>query len=289
MWQGTDAVDVAYQRLGKEIKKEGDPDKVKKGPPLWKYDLKANKWSVVITEDPLDCARVSWPKAGVRMLPGSSIRYFPPLKKLLMMPCMVTPNEDCANWKVYDPDTNKWEPLKISWKPLQGKAPPNWIWGTAPIVYDARRQVLVLILSRHDGPDGGVWLLDPIKKTCEQIVTADKNLAANLDGPCGGYAYDAAAETTLAIFINYKIYDLDKTMQKRGVPIDEAHVWALDLDKKAWVMQPRPANGVLPPLNEMGMFHQYYDPAQNATVVYRGTYNGEKTETWIYRCKQAKK
>jgi hypothetical protein len=282
IWQGTDNVNEAYKKLGKDIKQEGDPQKAKgKGPPLWKYDLKANKWSVVVTEDPANAI-----KGGTVW---HIIRYFPPLKKLLMTPCMVTPNEEVSSWMAYDPDTNKWEPLKITWKPLEGKAPPYWIWGTAPIVYDSKRQALVLILSRNDLSQGGVWLLDPIKKTCEQVVAADKNLAANLDGPCGGYVYDAAAQTTLAIFANYKTYELDKTMQKRGFPIDEAHVWALDMDKKAWIMQPKPADGVLPPLNSMGMIHHYYDPVQNATVLYRGTYNGENTETWIYRYKQAKK
>lgn len=279
IWQGSVNHTEDYKKLGKEMKQEGDPDKIKgKGPALWKYDLKTNKWSVVITEDPSGCTRHR----------GWTIRYFPPLKKLLMIPCIVQPNEECSNWKAYDPDTNKWEPLKITWKSLEGKAPQYWIWGVAPIVYDAKRQVLVLILA-HDPPDGGVWLLDPVKKTCEQIVAADKNLAANLDGPCGSFVYDAAGETTLGIFVDYKVYGLDKTMQKRGFPVDETHVWALDMDKKAWVMQPQPADGVLPPLNGMGMFHQYYDPVQNATVMYRGTYNGENTETWIYRYKQAKK
>ena len=145
---------------------------------------------------------------------------------------------------------------------------------------------MVLILSRDDVHNSGVWLLDPVKKTCEQLVAGDKSLAANLDGPCGGYVYDAAGGTVLGIFADYKVYGLDKIMEKRAFPIDEAHVWALDIDKKAWVMQPRPAGGVLPPLNGMGMFHQYYDPVQNATVVYRGTYNGANTETWVYRSRK---
>jgi hypothetical protein len=147
----------------------------------------------------------------------------------------------------------------------------------------------VLILSRGDLSEGGVWLLDAVKKTCEQVVAPDKNLAANLDGPVGDYVYDPAAGTTLALFVNYKIYEGGKTMEKRGFPTDEAHVWALDIDKKAWVMQPRPTDGVLPPLNEMGMTHCFHDPVQNATVVYRGTYNGPNTETWVYRFKKTAK
>src|SRR5262249_53116195 len=99
--------------------------------------------------------------------------------------------------------------------------------------------------------------------------------------------HDAAAGTTLGLFVDYKVYGADKSMQKQRFPIDETHVWALDIDRKEWVMQPKPANGVLPPLNGMGMVHHYYDPANNATVVFRGTYNGTNGETWVYRYKRA--
>src|SRR5262249_28815039 len=124
-----------------------------------------------------------------------------------------------------------------------------------------------------------------VKETCEQVVPRDKSFPANLDGPVGGYVYDAAAGTTLAIWVDYQVYGAEQAMKKRGFPTEEAHVWALDIDKKEWVMQPRPAGGVLPPLNGMGSIHHYYDPVHNATVVYRGHYN-QPGETWVYRCRK---
>jgi hypothetical protein len=276
-WQGVEWIGPNfYKTIGREIRQEGDPAKHaelrKKGPPLWQYSLKTNQWKVVYTEDPSGCTKL-W---------GGVIRYFPPLKKLVMNPKHVGPNDDVRNWKLYDPATNQWEPLTITWKPLEGeKAPSVWVWGHAPTVYDAKRQALVLILG-----SGGTWLLDPVKKTCEQIVAADKSLTANLDCPIGGYVYDVAGDKTLGIFVDYKGYEADKIMQKRGFPTDETQVWALDIEKKAWLMQPKPTNGVLPPLEGKGCIHHYYDPVQNATVIYRGRYNGAG-ETWLYRFKKA--
>src|SRR5262249_29249990 len=130
------------------------------------------------------------------------------------------------------------------------------------------------------------WLLDPVKKTCEQVVAADKSLAANLDCPIGSYVYDAAGSTTLGIFVDYKGYNADQTMQKRGFPTDETHVWALDIEKKVWIMQSIDANGVLPQMEGKGCLHHYHDPIQNATVIYRGRYNGAG-ETWVYRYKKS--
>ena len=75
-------------------------------------------------------------------------RYCPAIRKLIMMPNMVGPNEARENFKTYDPDTNCWEPLPCTWKPKQDGISPHWVYGHAPIVYDAKRQGLVLICRR---------------------------------------------------------------------------------------------------------------------------------------------
>jgi len=267
-WQG------AYSRRGRKIKQEGAPEKhkrlIRNGPALWKYSLKTNKWALVYTQDPTRCTRY-----------GGYIRYFPPLRKLIMTPKWVSPNENRENFKMYDPDTNTWQPLKVTWKPIEENISKYWVYGHSPIVYDAKRKVLVMILGR-----GGTWLLDPVKKTAEQIVVSGKSLPSNLDGPVGAFVYDSANATTLGIFADYKTYSGGKQLEARGFPTDEAHVWALDLEKKAWVLQPRPADGVLPPADRGHMVHHFYDPVHNATVIYKGGYNSPKTATWVYRYKK---
>jgi hypothetical protein len=261
----------------KNLRQEGDPSRTKgKGPLIFKVDLKRNTWSTVITEDPSGCTR----RSGIEL---RHIRYCPSIRKLIMMPNMVGPNEARENFKTYDPDTNQWEPLSCTWKPKQDGISPYWVYGHAPIVYDAKRQALVLILS-----DGGTWLLDPAKKTCTQLVTKQKTPAGNLDGPMGAFVYDSVAETTLCIYVNYTSYQSGKAMAAKGFPIDRANVWALDVEKQDWVLQPRPANGTLPALDQQsGCVHHFYDPANNATLVFRGTYSGANGETWVYRYKRA--
>jgi hypothetical protein len=268
-WQGLYDPVTQLQEKGFKIKEEGDPTKYKGKGLLWKYELKPNKWSLVAPDDPTGCTKHN----------RGSIRYFPPLRKLIMFPSWVQPNEDPSNFKLYDPDSNKWEPLHIEWKPLEGSPPPCWVWGVSPAVYDSKRQALVLILSA-----GGTWLLEPLKKTCTQIATDAKTPCSLLDGPIGAYQYDSVNNVMLGIFADYTTYNCGVAMKAKGFATDETHVWALDLEKKEWVQQPRPANGVLPPLG--GMFHHYYDPVQNATVIYKGGYNSENTEIWVYRYKR---
>src|SRR5262245_25545565 len=141
------------------LKQEGDPNRSKgKGPLIFKYDLKSNKWSTVITEDPSGCTRLNG-------LETRSVRYCPAIRKLIMMPNLVGPNEARENFKAYDPDTNRWEALPCAWKAMQENISPYWIYGHSPIVYDSKRQVMVLILS-----EGGTWLLDAARKTCTQVV-----------------------------------------------------------------------------------------------------------------------
>ena len=268
-WQG------GYSHRDRQIKQEGDPEKhkrlVQKGPALWKYSLQTNKWTLVYTQDPTRCTRY-----------GGYIRYFPPLSKLIMTPKWVSPNEQRENFKIYDPDTNTWEALKVTWKPIEENISKYWVYGHSPIVYDAKRKVLVMILGA-----GGTWLLDPVKKTAEQVIVTAKSLPSNLDGPVGAFVYDSVNAATLAIFADYKTYSGEKQLQARGFTTEEAHVWALDLEKKAWVLQPRPADGTLPPAHQGHMVHHFYDPVQNATVIYKGGYNSPRTETWVYRYSRA--
>lgn len=261
----------------KKLKREGDPDRTKgKGPVVFKYDLKGNKWGTAVTEDPSGCTRRSG--AEVR-----SVRYCPALRKLVMMPNPVGPNEAREEFKAYDPDANRWEPLRCEWKPEEDGISPYWVYGQAPVVYDAKRRALVLVLS-----DGGTWLLDPAKKTCTQVVTREKTPAGNLDGPVGAFVYDSVAETTLCLYVNYTYYGSGKAMAAKGFPTDRANVWALDVEKREWVLQPKPADGTLPDLDaRAGCVHHFYDPANNATLVFRGTYNGANGETWVYRYKRA--
>jgi RNA polymerase sigma factor (sigma-70 family) len=277
--QGMSSTLPGTQKLLDALKREGDPDKIKgKGPPLWKYEFKTNKWSMILTEDPTGCTRDQAPGFG-------RIRYYPPLRKLIMFPNIVSPNEAREKFKAYDPDTNRWEPLICPWKPLGDNFPKYWVWGTAPMVYDTKRQALVLIL----GGGGGTWLLGAVKKTCEQVVAGDKTPAANLDGPVGGFVYDSAAATTLTIFVSYTVYEGDKTMTARGFPIDRPNVWALDVEKKEWTLQPKPADGVLPPMNKKDCIHHFYDPVNNATMLFMGSYNGGDGEVWVYRYQKAAK
>jgi len=271
------------------LKREGDPDKIKgKGPALWKYEFKTNKWSMIITEDPTGCTRE-------QSIGFWRMRYYPPLRKLIMEPGMVTPNEAREKFKAYDPDTNRWEPLLCQWKPLEDNVSKDWIWGMAPAVYDTKRQALVLILGAGGNTleqqvktIGGTWLLDGGKKTCEQVAPSIKTPIANLDGPEGGFVYDSASGTTLCLYVSYYFYEVGKVMAAKGFPIDRPNVWALDVEKKDWILQPKPANGVLPPM-DLGCFHHFYDPVQNVTVVYMGKYNSSETETWVYRYKRAAK
>jgi len=127
-------------------------------------------WTIVYTQDPEHCVRHI-----------GCIRYFPPTRRLIMAPRCVCPNEARQNFKTYDPDSNTWQPLKITWKPLDRDISPYWIYGRAPIVYDARRKVLVLILG-----NGGTWLLDPIKRTMVQNRVQDEEPAQQPGWPRGG-------------------------------------------------------------------------------------------------------
>ena len=273
-WQGIFGVDAHYKKIGREIRREGDPQKhqelLKKGPMLWQYSLRTNRWTRVYTEDPTRCTRHM-----------GYIRYFPPLRRLIMTPCIVTPNEDREKFKIYDPATNTWEPLNVTWKPIEEGVSRYWVYGNSPIVYDSRRQALVLILN-----GGGTWLLDPAARTMRQVVVKDKTPPANLDGPMGAFVYDSVNATTLAIFADFATYKSGAALKQRGFPVDETRVWALSVEKNEWVLQPRPADGVLPPINERDlMVHHYYHPVHNATVIYRGPYNSPATDTWVYRYK----
>ncbi|MHC4915369.1 MAG: sigma-70 family RNA polymerase sigma factor [Planctomycetota bacterium] len=278
-WQGVYGVSHHYKKIGREVKQEGDPGKHKrlaaKGPHLWQYSPEENKWRVVYTEDPAKCRRH-----------GGYIRYFPPMKKLVMTPKWVTPNEERENYKIYDPETNKWEWLKVTWKPLPGEEVARyWVYGHSAIVYDAKRKALVHVFSK-----GGVWLLDPVKKTMTQIIAKDKTLPSNLDGPVGAYVYDSVGERVLGIFATISTYGhAHEVMKKRGFRADRAGVWVLDVENKKWARQPEPSDGVIPPQNKMGSLHHFYDPVQNATFVFRGGYNRANGECWVYRFRRAKK
>ncbi len=275
-WQGVYGHRDHYKKIGKTIRREGDDEKHarlrKEGPALWQYSLKTNKWKLVYTKDPTRCTRHL-----------GYIRYFPPLRRLIMTPKWVSPNEDRENFKMYDPDKNTWEPLKVTWKPIDEGVSPYWVYGHAPIVYDSKRKALVLIFG-----GGGTWLLDPAKKTMVQVVGKAKSLPSNLDGPIGAFVYDSVNAATLGIFADYKTYGAGRQLKARGFPADEAHVWALDVEKGKWVLQPRPADGVLPAADRSHMVHHFYDPVHNATVIYKGGYNRPNGETWIYRYKPAK-
>ncbi len=271
-WQGVYNRSAHYKKIGREIRREGSPEKhqalLKKGPMLWQYSLKTNRWTRVYTEDPTGCTRHK-----------GYIRYVPALRRLIMTPCIVVPNEDREKFKMYDPATNTWEPLRVAWEPMEEGISPYWVYSNSPIVYDAKRKALVLILR-----GGGTWLLDPAAKTMKQVVTKAKTPPANLDGPVGAFVYDSVNATTLAIFTDYTVYGAGTLLKQRGFPADETQVLALDVKKNEWVLQPRPADGVLPPINKRGlMVHHYYDPVHNATVVYRGPYNSPATDTWVYR------
>jgi hypothetical protein len=155
-----------------------------------------------------------------------------------------------------------------------------WDYGYSPMVYDAKLKALVLVMK-----GGGTWLLDPVAKTMRQVVAKDRTPPGNLDGPMGSYVHDSTSGTTLGIFADVKGYAAEETLKKRGFPADRALVLALDVERKEWVVQPEPADGVLPPVDDMRVVHHYYDPDQNATVIYRGPYNSPLTETWVYRYK----
>jgi hypothetical protein len=273
-WQGLYSPLSQLKQTGKTIKEEGDPEKAAKagltGKMLWKYSLKENKWSVVFTKDPSGCTRNR---------NSVAIRYFPPLKKLIMTPNGVGPNEASSDYRTYDPDTNTWEPLKIAWNPSKGFE--YFTWSTKPMVYDTKRKAFVVI-------GDGTWILDPVKKTMDQVVAPEKSLVGNLDAPVGVYVYDSASSTTLGIFVNYSAYGCGKQLESRGFPTDRTHVWALDVEKRSWVLQPNPVNGVLPTANpQRSSTHHFYDPVQNATMVFVGGYTAPNGETWVYRYKRA--
>jgi RNA polymerase sigma factor (sigma-70 family) len=277
-WQGVYSVSGHYKKIGKKIKVEGDPGKhkrlSKKGPLLWKYSLKANKWEVVYTED-----STTGTYKGTR---HRYIRYCPAIRKLIMTPKALSLSEARERFKTYDPDTNKWARLNVTWKPIDKSVSPYWFGKHSPTVYDAKRKALVFIYR-------GVWLLDPVKKTMTQVVAKDKGLYGNLDGPVGVYVYDSVGERVLGIFVNYTQYNSGKVLKARGFPTDRTNVWALDVEKKKWVLQPKPADGALPPLNKLGSLHHFYDPVQNATFIFRGGYNRANGECWVYRYKRARK
>jgi len=278
-WQGVYGVSGYYKKIGKKIKQEGDPEKhkrlSKKGPLLWKYSLKTNKWEIVYTEDP-----TTGTYKGTR---NRYIRYCPAIRKLIMTPKGLSYSEAREKFKTYDPATNKWERLDVAWKPIDKDVPRYWLTRHSPTVYDAKRKALVFIYH-------GVWLLDPVKKTMTQVVAKEKSLPANLDGPVGAYVYDSVGERTLAIFATISTYgNAHKVMKKRGFRNDRAGVWVLDVEKKKWVRQPEPADGVIPPQSKKGSLHHFYDPVQNATFIFRGTYNGSNGECWVYRYKRAGK
>ena len=276
-WQGIIGDIETYKKNGWELRQEGNPkihqELTKKGPVLWQYSLKSNRWDQIYTEDT------------VRALKNADlIRYFPPLGRVIMTPSIVQPNGKREQFKTYDPDTNKWEPLDVVWEPMDEDVSPYWVYGYSPIVYDAKLRALVFILS-----NGGTWLLDPIAKTMRQVVSKDNSPPANLDGPVGSYVYDSASGTTLGIFADVLTYAAHEVLKKRGFPADRAFVLALDVDKNRWAIESPPANGVLPSVDASRMVHHYYDPMHNATLIYRGPYNSSATETWVYRHKSAEK
>ncbi len=272
-WQGVYNHRHHYRKIGRTIRQEGDAEKHarlrKAGPALWRYSLQTNKWKLVYTKDPARCTRHL-----------GYIRYFPPLRRLIMTPRWVSPNEARESFKMYDPDKNTWEPLKVTWKPIDEGVSPYWVYGHAPIVYDSKRKALVLILS-----GGGTWLLDPVKKTMRQVVPRARSLPSNLDGPVGAFVYDSVNATTLGIFVDFQTYGGGKQLRARGFPANEAHVWALDVENGKWVLQPRPDDGVLPSTKPAHMVHHYYDRVHNATVIYKGGYNRPHGEIWVYRYK----
>ena len=86
------------------------------------------------------------------------------------------------------------------------------------------------------------------------------------------------------LFVNRPL--AGESLKKHGFPADRTLVLALDVEKHEWVVQPNPTDGILPPVESMRMVHSYYDPVHNATLIYRGPYNGRSTETWVYRHKR---
>lgn len=260
LWQG-----VYDHRTQATVTREGPPRTDLKGPTLWTYDLKTNKWSWVHTEDPSGVCSTYNALCG-------TFRYFPPLKKFVMIMGM---RGDDNVFRLFDPDTLRWEPLKVT-------GPKIHAWNISPMVYDSKRKLFILNSTRRAN---GTVLLDPVKKTVEEIVPADRTPFGNLDGNCGVHVYDSAAATMLTLYTksNFKVYDGYKTFQQKGWPCDETSVWALDFDKKEWVLQPAPKNGVRPTRVNGGLNHAYYDPVRNVTFVYEGSYNGMDGETWAYR------
>lgn len=276
-WQGVATHAEYYKKLEREIRQEGDASKkslLKKTPILWRYSLKTNRWDWIYTEDPTGSLRNQSYTQGY-------IRYFPPLRRLVMTPAIVQPNEEREKFKMYDPATNTWEPLNVTWKPMDEGLSRYWVYGYSPIVYNAKLKAFVLVLS-----GGGTWLLDPVAKTMQQVVSKDKTPPGNLDGPVGSYVHDSASGTTLGIFADMQVYLAGENLKKRGFPADRTLVLALDVEKHEWVVQPNPTDGILPPVESMRMVHHYYDPVHNATLIYRGPYNGRATETWVYRYKR---
>ncbi len=272
-WQGVFDAPATYEKMGWELRQEGNAAKhaesLKRGPMFWRYLPVANRWDRLYTEDATAAPR----NMGL-------LRYFPPLRKLIMTPSIVSPNGNREQFKMYDPVTNQWQALNVKWEALDKDVSPYWVYGYSPIVYDANRKALVLIF-----PNGGTWLLDPIARTMRQVVAKDKTPPANLDGPVGSYVHDVASGTTLAIFADVKTYEANDVLKKRGFPADRALVFALDVEKKQWTLQPMPDDGVMPTVSNMNMVHHYYDPNHQATVIYRGPYNSDATETWVYRFK----
>jgi len=265
LWQGV--YDIRTQA---KVAKEGPERKEPKGPTLWTYDLQTNTWAWVHTEDPSRICSTYGAGTG-------TFRYFPPLKKFVMVMGM---KGDPNVFRLFDPDTRRWEPLKVA-------GPAVHAWACAPMVYDSKRKLLLLNSTRQTH---GTLLLDPAKKTVEEIVPADRTPFGNLDGNCGVHVYDSAAGTMLAIYTkaNFKVYDAYKGFEKKGWPHDETSVWALDVEKKEWILQPAPSNGVRPTRAKDAMSHAYYDPARNVTFIYEGSYNGMDGEAWAYRFRKSK-
>ena len=276
-WQGLytggshlhiDSLKVRLSFTGKEYE-EALSKRAVKGPTLWKYDLKTNKWSWVHSDD---SARV----AGY----ASTFRYFPPLGKFVVVPMY---KDDQNTLKLFDPKSRKWEGRKLTRK----VDPSDYISSNSPIVYDSRRKVMVISNTQP----GGTFILDPVQGTLEKIVPAAKTPFVNLDGNCGILVYDSVNATTLTVYTksNFKVYDTGKHFEKLGLPCDDTYVWALDIDKKEWCLQPPPTGGVKPGERGATMSHAYYDPAQNAVLVYEGSYGGGDGDTWVYRYKAARR
>ena len=119
LWHTSGGMLSTLPHAPKNLKQEGDPGKLKgKGPLLWKYALKTNKWSMVLTEDPTGCTL----KNGIET---RNIRYCPPLRKLLMLPNHVGPNEARENFKAYDPDNKATLIFRGTYNGMNGE---TWVY-----------------------------------------------------------------------------------------------------------------------------------------------------------------